>query len=412
MTPNARLKSTIELLEQIQENTKKPADVIMQSYFKSRRFIGGSDRRAIGDMVFAILRHYHGLSSALNSDDARLLTFFYLQQHENYSLVTIESLCDGEYAPEPLSNFEKKCLIKHASYNKYLLPDWVKEYVPEGLVPFIFQQALVDVRVNTLKNNREFVSLHLKSEGYELTPTPFSPLGLRFFKRLPLNTHELWKDGTLEVQEEASQIAVLLCDAKPNMNVLDYCAGVGGKSLALAATMQNKGRLILSDIFAFRLKRAKERIRRAGVSNYQIKDLNQESAWFKRHHNYFDRVLVDAPCSGSGTWRRNPDLKMRFTQQDLEELLLVQKDILNKASLQVKAGGRMIYVTCSFLEAENIGQINKFLKYNNNFKVVPIQNVWGETIVGNCPFTTEHAQFLTNLHGTDCFFVCVLEKQN
>src|SRR3989338_385216 len=152
MTPNARLKSTIELIEQIQVNVKKPADVIMQNYFKSRRFIGGGDRRAIGDMAFAILSHYHGLSHALNSDDARLLTFFYLQQHEHYNLVTIESLCDGEYAPKPLSNFEKKCLIKHAPYDKNLLPDWVSGYIPEGLIPCVFQQAPVDVRVNTLKN--------------------------------------------------------------------------------------------------------------------------------------------------------------------------------------------------------------------------------------------------------------------
>lgn len=411
MTPNARLKSVIELVEQIQNNMKKPADVLMQNYFRSNRFIGSSDRRAIGDMVFAVLRHYHGLSCAINSHSPRLLVFLYLKEHEEYDIEMLDMACMGDYAPAPLSSVEKKCLANHRAYNRYILPDWAYGCVPDALVPYIFEQAPVDVRVNTLKNNRDFVFINLKSEEYEVTKTPFSPLGLRFSKRLPLNTHDLWKDGTLEVQEEASQIAALLCDARPGMNVLDYCAGVGGKSLALAADMKNKGKLIVSDISALRLQRAKERIRRAGVSNYQIKDINQEASWFKRQNNAFDRVLVDAPCSGSGTWRRNPDIKIRFTKKDLEELLVVQRDILNKASNYVKPGGRLVYVTCSFFEVENSKQIGDFLNTHADFKIVPIANIWGDTVGGDCPFTTEHAQFLTNLHHTDCFFVCVLEKQ-
>lgn len=411
MNVNARMQSVIEIIDEIINCPKKPADYILQKYLKNRRFIGSSDRRIIGDFAFAVLRFYHALNYSLESNSPRLLTFFYLMNHCNHNINQIEQLCCGGYAPNELTENEKKILVSAKEYNQYILPEWLGKKIPDSLLPFLFQQAPFDVRVNTLRNNRDFILDCLLKEGYEANSTVYSPLGIRFLKRLPLHDHKFWKDGTLEVQEEASQLVAILCNASPHMNVLDYCSGAGGKALALAASMKNTGRLVLSDISVHRLNRAKERLRRAGVSNYQIKDLNSDKVWFKRHHNYFDRVLVDAPCSGSGTWRRNPDLKMRFLESDLNELVCLQKEILKKSSLLVKSGGCLIYATCSFFEDENKNQIEDFLKENSNFEIVPIQKIWQETIKTICPVKEEYAQFLTNLHNTDCFFVCVLQRK-
>lgn len=413
MNINSRIQAAIEIINLIQIAHYKPADTIMREYFKTRRFIGSSDRRVIGDIVFSILRHYHGLVECLSIEEisSRLLAFLFLILHEKYDVRQIKELCVGPYAPEHLSTAEENSLINTNKYNPYLLPIWIESYVEKELVPYLFEPACVDVRVNTLKAKRNTVIKRLLSENFEVIPTPYSPVGLRFNKRLPLHTHELWLDGTLEIQEEASQIASLLCDAKPGMQILDYCSGAGGKSLSMAACMNNHGTLILSDISASRLNRSKARLKRAQVFNYQIKNITTDQAWFKRNKNHFDRVLTDVPCSGTGTWRRNPDLKMRFLENSLKELLDIQKEIITNASKLVKPGGRLIYATCSFLKCENEDQIENFLENNKEFSVIPINKVWKETINSECPFENNYANFLTNKHGTDCFFVCVMEKE-
>lgn len=411
MKPAGHLHSVIELTENILTQPQKPADVVMQSYFRNRRYIGSSDRRAVGDSVYTILRHYQGLKNSLGIISSRLLVFAHCILDKNQTLSEIQQLCGEGYGPSPLSLEEQQVLGNLKPYNPYSLPKWLDAHLYDiELIKSLHTQAPVDIRVNSLKNTRENVLTQLKQEEFDCEPTPFSPAGIRFGKRQPLHTHALWADGSLEVQDEASQVVSLLCNAKPGMQVLDYCAGAGGKSLSIAASMQNKGNLTLCDIHPHRLQRAKERLRRAGVTTYQLKDINKDNSWFKRQHKRFDRVLVDAPCTGTGTWRRNPDLKNRLTHTDLEELVGLQQSILAQAQQFVKPGGRLIYATCSLLEAENDQQILWFLGAYPDFKCIPIKDVWQEVFNSPCPFATDTAQFLPNTHGTDGFFACVMER--
>jgi 16S rRNA (cytosine967-C5)-methyltransferase len=413
MTPAGQLHSVIELVETILSNPKKPADAVMQSYFRNRRYIGSSDRRSIGDSVYGVLRNAQGIQEALAITTPRLLVFAHCILDKKDTLGEIQYLCGEGYGPALLSLEEQQILSDLKPYNPYAIPKWLEAHLnDQALIKSLHDQATVDIRVNSLKNHRDAILTLLKLEGFEVTATPISPIGIRFGKRQPLSNHELWENGTLEVQDEASQIASLLCNAQPGMQVLDYCAGAGGKSLSLAATMQNKGNLILSDIHPHRLQRAKERLRRAGVTTYQLKDIAKDNNWFKRQHNRFDRVLVDAPCTGTGTWRRNPDLKNRLTPIDLEELVTLQRKILDQAQQFVKPGGRLVYVTCSVLQAENDQQVAWLLNKYPQLKIIPIGKIWQETIGDACPFSTDTAQFTPNIHNTDGFFVSIFERIN
>ena len=411
MTPEGQLHSIIELVEKIQLQQQKPADAVMQSYFRNRRYIGSSDRRAIGDNVYGVLRHYHGLQGALTLTTPRLLVFAYYLLVKKCPLNEVEQMAGQGYGPSPLTDDELLFLSQLKTYNPFAMPKWLEEAInnPE-LIESLHAQAPVDIRINSLKNTRDTVLTSLIAEGFDAIPTPLSPVGIRLEKRQPLHTHDLWKDGTLEVQDEASQVVGLLCEAKPGAQVLDYCAGAGGKSLSIAAAMQNKGNLILSDIHPHRLQRAKERLRRAGVTTYQLKDINQDSSWFKRQHRRFDRVLVDAPCTGTGTLRRNPDLKNRLTRTDLEELSALQRKILGNAQQFVKPEGRLIYATCSVLPAENDLQVAWFLNAHPEFEAIPVANVWKQVIDTTCPFNSDTAQFLPNIHGTDGFFISIFKR--
>ncbi|MBY0463139.1 MAG: RsmB/NOP family class I SAM-dependent RNA methyltransferase [Alphaproteobacteria bacterium] len=420
----ARIQSTIDLLDIIFRSPEIPADKVMTSFFRERRFIGGGDRRAIAELTYAILRDYFKLNWFFKTDSARLLVIVYLTVIEKKSLSSLESLFVNEiFCPSPLTSAEIK-IIKTLKPDKSL-PLWAEYNVPEDIIPYLEEsfpstfkdellalnkQAPFDLRVNTLKNSLTIVLKQFERDQIEAKPTPLSPIGIRLVKRRPLPDYPLWKDGSIEVQDEGSQLIALLCKAEPGMSVLDYCAGAGGKSLAIAARMQNKGHLVLSDILEWRLKRAQERLKRAGIHNYECR-LVTDKHWFKRQEKRFDRVLVDAPCSGTGTWRRNPDLKMKFTKQDLLELTQKQEEILNKASKFVKPKGLLIYATCSLLQVENHQQIKNFLNHHPDFGLIPIEKIWKETIESSCPTQDDMLQLSTFLHQTDGFFVSVLERK-
>ncbi|MEM7653843.1 MAG: RsmB/NOP family class I SAM-dependent RNA methyltransferase, partial [Pseudomonadota bacterium] len=225
-----------------------------------------------------------------------------------------------------------------------------------------------------------------------------------------------YKAGQVEIQAEASQVAALLANAKPGMRIVDFCAGAGGKTLALAASMNNRGRLIACDTDKGRLEAASRRLRRAGVANAETRVLSgARDKWVKRHKNSFDVVFVDAPCSGSGTWRRNPDAKWRFTKQDLEELAALQAEILDSACRLVRPGGRLVYATCSLLHRENEEQVAKFQSAHDDFSTVPIRQAWLSLFRENAPDLelaeeVETLTLTTARHGTDGFFVAVMER--
>ena len=224
------------------------------------------------------------------------------------------------------------------------------------------EPAPVDLRVNLLKTTVDEVRTRLKAERVYAERMPYSPWGLRCAPGANLSSTSAFKEGLFEFQDEGSQLAALLCDAKPGMQVIDFCAGTGGKTLALAAAMKNKGHLVACDISTVRIARAKQRMKRAGVENAErILLPAEDDRWLKKHYGSFDRVLVDAPCSGTGSWRRNPDSRWSSQAANIDELTALQDSILTRAARLVKPGGRLIYATCSLLPRENDRRVATFL---------------------------------------------------
>jgi 16S rRNA (cytosine967-C5)-methyltransferase len=299
------------------------------------------------------------------------------------------------------------------------LPDWLEPYLErvfgrglEREVAALNASALIDLRANLLKADRETARRALAAEGITAEPTPWSPVGLRLTERVPLGGLIAFKEGLVEVQDEGSQITALLAGARPGMRVVDFCAGAGGKTLALAAGMANRGKLVACDVSARRLERAVRRLRRAGVGNAERRVLTSErDKWVKRHAGGFDRVLVDAPCLGTGTWRRNPGEKWRVTPEDLADLIVRQQQILRSAARLVRPGGRLVYATCSVLHEEDEAQAEAFLAAEPEFSVVPAACAWNETIGGPAPGGDRYLRLTPARHGTDGFFVAIFERQ-
>ena len=299
-------------------------------------------------------------------------------------------------------------------------PDWLEPHLEaaygwrlEDEMAALNLPAPFDLRVNALKADRETARRALAAEHLDAEPTPWSPLGLRLRHRAPLAAAAAFKDGLVEVQDEGSQVAALLADARPGMRVVDFCAGAGGKTLALAAQMRNRGKLVACDTAEWRLERAGQRLRRAGVGNVERRVLASErDPWVKHHAKSFDRVLVDAPCLGIGSWRRNPDAKWRATPQDLAELVVRQRDILASASRLVKPGGHLVYVTCSLLREENEVQAEAFLAAHPDFALHPMARAWEETLGGRSPGGDDFLRLTPSRHGTDGFFVAMFERQH
>jgi 16S rRNA (cytosine967-C5)-methyltransferase len=299
------------------------------------------------------------------------------------------------------------------------LPDWLEPYLEavygerlEEEMAGLNAPAPVDLRVNLIKTDRDGARRALAAEKVHAEPTPWSPVGLRLTARAPLSGLAAFKDGLVEVQDEGSQLAALLLGAKPGMRVVDFCAGAGGKTLALAAAMKNRGKLVACDTAEWRLERSGQRLRRAGVSNVERRALSTErDPWIKRHAKSFDRVLVDVPCLGVGSWRRNPDAKWRATPNDLAELQIRQHDILASAARLVKPGGRLAYITCSLLREENEAQAERFLEETPDFTLCPAALAWDEAIGTPCPAGTDYLRLTPAQHGTDGFFVALFERK-
>jgi 16S rRNA (cytosine967-C5)-methyltransferase len=260
--------------------------------------------------------------------------------------------------------------------------------------------------------SRESAAAALAAEGIGTEPTPLSPWGLRVPERRPVTSTRAFQEGLVEVQDEGSQLIALLTDARPGMRVADYCAGAGGKTLALAAAMGNRGRLTACDVSAPRLEGAVRRLRRAGVDNAERHLLEPGDRWAKRRAGTFDRVLVDAPCTGTGTWRRNPDARTRTGPEDLRELVAKQAAVLDAAAGLVRpAGGRLVYATCSLLPEEDEDQVRAFLGRHPGFAPLPLSVAWAEA--GLPPPPAGDGDFLATSparHGTDGFFAAILQR--
>ena len=422
VTPAARIQATLELLQSIAD-TPRPADALVSAYFRMRRFIGSKDRSAVATRVYAVLRHQARLDWWLARSEAQALPrprlLAWLAVGEQLPAKSIDELCSGgKFAPAVLDEAERALLrkidggtIEHPKMPEEILAECPPEHVETLKQKFgknflremraMQEPAPLDLRINPLKTTREAAFAELKKLGLNAKLCDLSPWGIRVFERPSLNTLPMLKEGQIEIQDEGSQMIAVVVDAKPGERVVDFCAGAGGKTLAIAATMENKGRLIACDIMEKSLKSGTERFRRAGLHNIEIRPLSSErDPWVKKHKGGFDRVLTDAPCSGTGTWRRNPDARWRNLGPSLADLLKIQAEILDSAARLVKAGGRLVYATCSLLSDENENQIEKFLATHPDFTLVPC-GLNGAPYLALTP-----AQ-----HGTDGFFAAAMMRE-
>lgn len=432
MTPAARIAAAIELDEQMAQTTR-PADTVIRDYFRSRRYAGSTDRRDITERVYGLRRRHARLDwwchAQTGSTSARGRVLADLALQDGQSAKQIEILFnEGQYAPPPLSEAEVEFILvlegqplTHAD-----MPPPTAHELPEWLATALIQQwngtfavqmgalnqpAPVDLRVNSLKADCRRALKLLANDGIDAEPTPYSPVGLRLAGRPNLEQTTAFKGGFIEIQDEGSQLAALLVDAGPDDTVIDLCAGAGGKSLAIAAQRGDHGKVIACDIDAKRLERIGPRAKRAGARSIETRTVRPgDDPAFAAMAGTADRVLIDAPCTGTGTWRRRPEARWQLTPEQLAEKSATQSALLKLAADLVAPGGRLVYVTCSILTAENEVQIEEFLSTTPDFTTLPIQPIWAATIDGPCPADGPHLNLTPAQHATDGFFVAVMER--
>jgi len=409
MTPAARLQAAVELLEGI-ELLSRPADAVANDFFRVRRFIGASDRRAISERVWSVLRARRRLSWWLQDRTSPRLLIAAALLLEGWTREAVDgAFAGGRFSPAPLDPDESAAVgpLEGHTLDHPKMPLGVRLEVPDWILPLLqerfgdrlatemaalSEEAPLDLRVNLLKIDRDGAVAALAAEGIEAEKTRLSPWGLRVVGRRPVTSGAAFRGGLVEIQDEGSQLVAALVGALPDMRVADYCAGAGGKTLAMAMTMRNRGHIVACDTSASRLDGAVKRLRRAGVHNVERHLLESGDKWAKRRALGFDRVLVDAPCTGTGTWRRNPDGRRRLTRRDLDELVVKQAAILDQASRLVRKSGQLVYATCSLLLEENETQVSGFVARHPEF--VP---------VGKLSLTPGR-------DGTDAFYAVALER--
>ncbi|MFS2215055.1 RsmB/NOP family class I SAM-dependent RNA methyltransferase [Telluria sp. Tellsp104] len=412
--PPAILGNAEEVLREILRFTS-PADVTLSRYFKDHPRLGGRERGAIAECVYAVLRQKSfftdfagtgasmrrltvlGMAEAIGADSLGGLS-----EDETALLTRIKEIDRSLLPPKKLAN----------------LPDWlydkfVAQYGEEetlALAAVLNTAAPLDLRVNSLKADRDKVIAELATAPIAAEPTPYSALGLRIWKKPALQNLPLFKDGAIEVQDEGSQVLAQLLGARRGEMVVDFCAGAGGKTLAIGAIMRSTGRLYAFDVSEKRLTKLKPRLARSGLSNvHPVVIAHERDAKVKRLAGKIDRVLVDAPCSGMGTLRRNPDVKWRQQPEGIAELTEKQASILDGAARLVKFGGRLVYATCSLLDEENEGIVQGFLASHPDFELVPMHKVLAEQRI---PLEMgDYLKMLPHKHGTDGFFAAVLERK-
>lgn len=414
MQPSAHIQTAIEILSNVLDSPL-PADRQVHEDLRARRYAGSKDRAAIFEWVFKVLRHKARFAWRTGAEDARSLMLGALLE-EGRSPAEIEEIFNGErFHPRALDAREKVLITTPAPAE---MPAWVKGEYPEWMeagltrafgdtlpaaMAAMQDRASVDIRVKGGAAARDALRETLTTEGVTATPLPYSPLGLRLSgeKIGSVKNHAAYTSGTFEFQDEAAQIAALLCDARPGLNVLDIAAGTGGKTLALADLMKNKGKLVASDIASRRLNQLNHRAAKAGAEVVETT---------LKPTGLFDRVLLDAPCSGSGTWRRQPELRWRITEDKLKETIRTQSMLMDRAANHVAPGGWLIYATCSVLPSENADQVKAFLSRRQGYTVIPVRDVWAK-ISGNPAVPPGMGDFFTaapHTTGTDGFFAAIL----
>ncbi|MEO1198278.1 MAG: RsmB/NOP family class I SAM-dependent RNA methyltransferase [Pseudomonadota bacterium] len=434
MRLGGRIAAAIEVLDTVETRHVPPVDAL-KDWGWAHRFAGSGDRAVIGNLVFDCLRWRASSAWLMGSETARALMLATLVRHWDMPIdQLVTALADDPYAPAPLSDAERMAL---SSNGLDRAPDWVRGDYPEWLAgefvtvfgdeaanegQGLSTRAPLDLRVNTLKSDRPKALkalTHLKAEA-----TPLSPWGIRVHhgagpQRQPSAQAEaVYRKGHVEVQDEGSQLAALLSGAKPGWQVLDLCAGGGGKTLALAQMLANSGQIYAYDADRKRLANIHERLQRAGVRAVQVRDPIRPDA-LADLSGRMDLVLIDAPCSGSGTWRRRPDTKWRLTEQALEKRVTEQDTVLRQAVEALKPGGRLVYVTCSVLRRENDDRVAALCDATPSLTPISMDDLIGDVFPGAagdrlraCVLPTRFGlQMTPRRTGCDGFYVAALQQQ-
>ena len=434
MTPAARIAAVIEILSDAPEGV--PAGSVLRRGLQQRRYAGSGDRQAISALFWTIHRAAARLAWHLERQGhavtprAMVIAALRFVDNLDEAVVTTRFGGDDRHAAPALSDAERTLLsaLDDQVLDDPAMPEVTRLEWPEELLSDVTAalgeaagselaamrgEAGTDIRINPLKlDDRRRLRDRLAGRGLKCHPTRISPLGIRMERRVRIEDSPEFREGLFEIQDEASQIAALLCDARPGMQVADICAGAAGKSLLMAAAMQNRGRIVALDNDPVRLERGAARIRRAGIHN--IERVAVPADWgTKRYRAKFDRVVIDAPCSGSGTWRRAVDARWRCDVAGLTELREVQATLLERGRAMVAPGGRIIYITCSLLRSEGEAQIERILAAAPELEIADIPAIWQDVIgADNCPPTTGGTlRLLPGRDGTDGFFLAVLQAR-
>ena len=426
MTPAARTAATIEILTEIARGDA-PADAVLADWFRGHRFAGSGDRRAIREAVYADFRAgalRRWVVQAAGGDPAgprlRVIAGLVLDAPD-----ALASQFDGAgYGPPPLSAEEQALSAAIGDLDPATAPDYVGGNCPAELYALFVDQwgaastaelaalnqtAPVDLRVNTLRGTREEAQARLAADGYDADPTPYSPLGLRGTQRGNFQQLGAFRAGMIEPQDESSQLVTMLVDAAPGLRVLDYCAGAGGKALALAAASANQAEIVACDVSRARLSHMDPRAARLGVEGVRSLAVAADTAPAELE-GWADRVLIDAPCSGTGTWRRSPDMRWRTRPETITAYMDEQDKLLDTAATLLRTGGRVVYAVCSVLESEGRARIDAFLARHPDFQRVPIADVLGAALVTRLG-CDEDLVLTPKRHDTDGMYAAVLTRR-
>lgn len=410
---------------------ERPADGVLSNYFKAHREMGHADRGRIAELVYAVLRHLRSLRDVVSRseppspNEARYLVLAALVRLQGRNLREIEHLIKGEDT-EWFGRLKAAGQVKGDAAVCHEWPDWLEQALSgmapdeaDALARSLLVPAPLDLRINPLHARRPEILAQLEKHGITAKETPYSPWGMRLEGKPAIQRHPAFVKGDMEVQDEGSQILAALVSPKRGEMVLDFCAGAGGKTLLMGALMKNTGRLYAADISEKRLSKLGPRVARAGLSNVQtIRLAHERDDRIQRLAGKFDRVLVDAPCSGTGTLRRNPDLKWRQTAEHITELADIQRKILDAAAPLVRPGGLLVYATCSLLAQENSLVQQAFSDAHPQFEVVdPVAHLAsvGIELPADAqlkgPTGLPGLQLLPHCHNTDGFFAAVWRKK-
>lgn len=442
MLDQERIFSVLELLNLLNQSNKI-ARKLLQSYFRSKKYIGSKDRKFISNSFWNILRHRYKihwhldyLNLEVTFEKEMMLELFFLNKDYCNNSFKIRQLFILKYKEIKIFHDVDLDFLKHLNYKEFYnkeMPEHIFYELPKYLLKSLKnsfknewrdvalslnQEGFFDIRVNMLQGKSRDEIYHLLEDiKVPLQLTKYSTLGIRLSKRFPIEGHKLFKKGFLEIQGEASQLVSILLDVKPGMQVADICSGAGGKSLILADIMKNKGRILSLDTNKKKLSNAGLRLKRAGVHNVERR-LVKPNWNVTGLEKKFDLVLIDAPCSGIGTWSRSPDSKFSFSPKKLQELINIQAELLLKGSLMVAPGGKLAYVVCSFLPEEGVDQIKKFKKeIKPDFSEISLTNIWQDTIFlqnnREYPFQNVNKSITINpaVHKMDGFFISIFQRK-